>query len=110
MSPPAAFASSAHRTRPLRYSAAAAACEPVSEMTAPTTSAPSWAATAEVGHRLLAHVRDAHAGDDGEGQRRVDERALEFGAGAVHRIDVQRMLVHGEERKPDVVRLGQRAP
>src|SRR6266850_7502013 len=193
MSPPAAFASSAHRTRPLRYSAAAAACEPVSEMTAPTTSAPSWAATAEasarptsalvvqpvidrvaahrderralegheddavgllaggahgddavvrprlgfalgddfrfgidgvagedrggeahlvpaeVGDGLLAHVGDAHAGDDGERERGVDERPLEFGAGAVHRVDVQRMLVHRQEREPDVVGLGERA-
>src|SRR2546425_2604245 len=45
--PPAAFASSTHRSRPLRYSAAAAACEPVSEITAPTTSALSWAAALE---------------------------------------------------------------
>src|SRR5207302_4776007 len=65
---------------------------------------------AEVRHRLLAHIGHAHAGDDGEGQRRIDERSAELAAGAVDRINVQRMLVHREKREPDVVGLGERAP
>src|SRR5258707_6691551 len=64
---------------------------------------------AEIGDGLLAHVRDAHAGDDGERQARVHQRAAELGGRAVRGIDVQRMLVHGEEREPGVVGLAERA-
>src|SRR5260221_1387699 len=65
---------------------------------------------AKVGHGLLADVGDAHAGDNGERQAGVDQRPLELGGGAVGGVDVQRVLVHRQQREPGVVRLGQRAP
>src|SRR5262249_37673644 len=65
---------------------------------------------AEVGDGLLAHVGDAHAGDHGERQAGIDQRPLELGAGAVGGVNVQRVLVHGEQREPGVVGLAERAP
>ena len=45
-------------------------------------------APAQVRHSLLAHVRDRHAGDDGEGQGAVDQRLFPFGLGGVMGIEM----------------------
>src|SRR3970282_1633513 len=42
---------------------------------------------AEIGERLLTDVRHAHAGNDGECQAGVDQRAAELGGGAVGGVD-----------------------
>src|SRR5262245_20219068 len=65
---------------------------------------------AEVGDGLLAHVGDAHPGNNGERQARVDQRSLELGTGAVGGVDVQGMLVHRQQGEPGVVGLGEGAP
>src|SRR5262245_30090866 len=62
-------------------------------------------APAHVGDGLLADVGDAHAGDDGEREAAVDQRLLELGAGGIGGIEMQGMLVHCEQREPDVVGL-----
>src|SRR5919197_667703 len=64
---------------------------------------------AKVGHGFLAHVGDAHAGNDGECECGVDERPAKVRGSTVYGVDVQRVLVHGEQREPDVVRLRERA-
>ncbi len=62
-------------------------------------------APAEVGDGLLAHVGDAHAGDDREREAAVDQRLLELGLRGIGGIEMQRVLVHGQQREPDVVGL-----
>src|SRR5207248_3253807 len=64
---------------------------------------------AEIGDRLLADIGDAHPGDNRQGQAAVDDRPAELGFGGIGRIEMQRVLVHRQERKPSVVRLADRA-
>src|SRR5262249_53384768 len=60
--------------------------------------------------RLLADIGDAHAGDNRQSQAAVDDRPAEFRFRRVGGIEVQRVLVHRQEREPGVVGLADRAP
>ena len=58
---------------------------------------------------VLAGVGHAQARHDGQGERAVDQRPSELGALRVVLVEVDLVRVVGEQREPDVVRLGHRA-
>src|SRR5262249_60464294 len=58
---------------------------------------------------VLAHVGDPHPGDDRQRERAVDEALTEFRALGVFVVEVDLVGVVGEQREPDIVRLGDRA-
>src|SRR2546421_2797636 len=60
---------------------------------------------AEIGNRFLAHVADAHARQQCHRERRGDDAAAELGVARILLVEVERVLVHGEQREPGVVGL-----
>src|SRR5204863_5610306 len=65
---------------------------------------------AEIGDRFLADIGYANAGDNRQSQAAIDDRPTELGFGGIGRIEMQRVLVHRQEREPGVVGLADRAP
>ena len=64
---------------------------------------------AQIGNGLLAHVRDTHSRNNGKREARVHQRLAELTMLGIFLIEVQRMLVHRQQREPDIVVLGDRA-
>src|SRR6266851_3852230 len=65
----------------------------------------------EIGDGAPRNVGDAHADDDAEDQRAQHHALLVLGVGlGKMRVGMQRVLVHGEEREPRAVPLGDGAP
>src|SRR4051794_1244099 len=65
---------------------------------------------AEITDRLLAHVADAHAHNHRQRQATVHQRLLELGLCRIRMVEVKRVLVHRQQREPDIVGFGDRAP
>ena len=63
---------------------------------------------ANVGDRLLADIRHANAGDNRQG-RQLSTTGRPNGQGRVNLIEVQRVLVHRQQRKPSIIGLADRA-
>src|SRR5664279_5890122 len=61
---------------------------------------------AQIADCLLADVADAHAGDNRESKATVYQRPTEFRLGRVSIVEMQGMLIHGQEREPGIVRFG----
>src|SRR3954469_12144552 len=62
----------------------------------------------EVGDRLAADVGDAHAQREAVDERPDDDVAPLLGLLRVHVVEVQRVVVHGDQAEQVVVRLGDR--
>lgn len=67
-------------------------------------------AVVQVGDRPAAHVRDAHADHDAEYQRPDDQALTVLRASGVVGIDMDGVLVHGQQREPSVIGFTDRPP
>jgi hypothetical protein len=76
----------------------------VRDSMAPSNSALMDIGPAEIADRLLADVAHAHAGDNRQRKAAIDQRPTEFAFARIGRIEMQRMLVHSEQREPGIVR------
>ena len=58
------------------------------------------------GEPVLAHIRHAQSGDDGQGEGAVDQALSKLGALAVFVVEMNLVGVVGQQGEPDIVRLG----